>query len=568
VFWWWSKRFPHSLVLALLLYLGLAATTVHDVGVVGEVAASWALEAPPRVVVGWTTSGDPIWAGDHRAGPLAASQVRPTERLVLGPVSLPLAVNSYTGGPPDWPARAVYGVTGSLAAVVGLHVALGALLLVLVHRFLRFHGTDIAAALAVLALATDWSFLFYRKVLGGTELLLQAAGLLAFWALWSRRWSGGRHGAPAIAVGTGLGLMAKATFAPTLAALGIVALATRRDRPALNPPPAPRWWVLLLIVVGLTSPLWIAALHHSTVPEPHLRSHDQLTLQLGRLANGLQHLLEGRAGPSREPLSTLWAYLAHPLSWFRDAYGGSPPVFPPWRLVGWGAILAGTALEWHRRSNSPHAALLRFVSLYAPLQLGLLWLANRDLHHLAQATPTVCIWFGLAAERLVATVSQARSPVRAIQGLLICLPWMASGVWSLGKTDATLATLESPQFTEQGQLALQRGLRDQKVSRLWAADYDLYGMLEVRIPQVQVHHVWGDVSRRFSERDAALADLLRGAKGDHLLLLKPSARRIYDLSPSNTDLEQAAAQAGVQVSLVWRLRSEKTGTWARLYTVR
>ena len=209
---WWSKRFPHSLVLALLLYLGLAASTVRDVGVVGEVAAPWGLETPPEVVVAWTDAGAPVLAGDHRAGPLAASQVRPTERLVLGPVSLPLAVNSYTGGPPDWPARAVHALTGSVRAVVALHVTLGALLLVLVHRFLRFHGSDIAAALAALVLATDWSFVFYRKVLGGTEILLQAAALLALWALWSRRWSGGRHGAAAIAVGVGVGLLAKATF--------------------------------------------------------------------------------------------------------------------------------------------------------------------------------------------------------------------------------------------------------------------------------------------------------------------------------------------------------------------
>lgn len=555
-------------MVALLLYVGLAVTTVRDVGVVGEVVAPWALDAPPTVVVGWTPAGEPILAGDHRAGPLAASQVRPTERLVLGPVSLPLAVNSYTGGPPDWPARAVHALTGSRDAVVALHVLLGALLLGLVHRFLRFHGTDIAAALAALALATDWSFVFYRKVLGGTEILLQAAGLLALWALWSRRWSGGRHGAPAIAVGTGLGLLAKATFAPTLAALGLAALLTRRDRPALKPPPPPRWWVLALIIAGLTSPLWLAALHHTGIPEPHLRSHDQLSLQTDRLFNGLQNLLEGRRGPSREPTSTLWSYIAHPLSWFRDAYGGSPPPPSPWRLVGWFVLVAGTALEWRRRSNSPRGALLRFLSVYGPLQLGALWLANRDLHHLAQATPTVALWFGLAAERLVASASQSRSPLRAAQGLVVCLPWMVAGTMHLRHTDPTLATLVSPQFTETGQQTLEDALRQQRLGTLWAADYDLYGMLEARLPELTVINVWGDVSRRFGERDQALVDLLRAAQGDHLLLLAPSARRIYDLSPSQTDLERAAGLAGIQVALVWRLRTEPAGTWARLYAVR
>ena len=567
MFWWWSRRFPHSLVVALLLFVGLAATTVRDVGVVGEVAAPWALEAPPRVVVAWSESGIPILAGDHRLGPLAASQVRPTERLVLGPVSLPLAVNSYTGGPPDWPARAVHAVTGRLGAVVALHVALGALLLVLVHRFLRFHGTDIAAALAALALATDWSFVFYRKVLGGTEVLLQAAGLLALWALWSRRWAGGRHGAPAVAVGAGLGLMAKVTFAATLGALATAALATRRDRPALKPPPTPHWWVLAAIVLGLTLPLWVAALHHLAVPEPHLRSHDQLGLQWDRAWRGLTNLFEGRSGPAREPASTLWAYVAHPLSWFEDAYGGSPPGPSPWRLFGWGAVVAGSALEWWRRSNSPAGALLRFLSVYGPLQVLVLWLANRDLHHLAQATPTVCLWFGLAVERLAATVTQSKSPKRAALALLLALPWLWSGPQLLRTTDPVLATLAAPQFTESGQRELTEALRAAEVEALWAADYDLYGMLETRLPELEVTHAWGDVSRRFKDREAATADLLQAARGAHVLFLEPSALRIYDLSPSPTDLGRIAEGARVTVTEVTRLRGRQVGTWAWLYRV-
>ena len=193
-------RVPFLLIVALALYAGLALTTVRDVGVVGEVAASWALESPPRVVTEWV-DGEPVLA-DVETGLLRASQVRPLERLQLGPVALPLAVNSYTGGPPDWPARAVYALTGSLGAVTALHVALGGLLLLLVHRFLRYHGTPGSAGVAALVLATAWSYVFYRKVLGGTEVLLQASALLVLWSFWSRRWAGGRLGSAAIAVGT------------------------------------------------------------------------------------------------------------------------------------------------------------------------------------------------------------------------------------------------------------------------------------------------------------------------------------------------------------------------------
>ena len=91
-------------------------------------------------------------------------------------------------------------------------------------------------AVAALVLATDWSFLFYKKVLGGTELLLQAAALLCLWALWSRRWGGGRHGLLALGLGVGLGLLAKATFALSLGALVLTALLTRWDRPRLAAP--------------------------------------------------------------------------------------------------------------------------------------------------------------------------------------------------------------------------------------------------------------------------------------------------------------------------------------------
>ena len=100
----WSKRIPLSLFFALGIYLFLAASTVKNVGVVGEVSASWGLESPPEVVIDWE-SGESVLADGFKAGPLVASQVRPLERIQIGPWSMPLAVNQYTGGPPDWPAR-------------------------------------------------------------------------------------------------------------------------------------------------------------------------------------------------------------------------------------------------------------------------------------------------------------------------------------------------------------------------------------------------------------------------------------------------------------------------------
>jgi hypothetical protein len=68
------------------------------------VAAGWASADAPRALV----EVDPPTFADAggRAGPLVAARTRPVERLVVGDLSLPVAINAYTGGPPDWPARA------------------------------------------------------------------------------------------------------------------------------------------------------------------------------------------------------------------------------------------------------------------------------------------------------------------------------------------------------------------------------------------------------------------------------------------------------------------------------
>jgi hypothetical protein len=566
----WARRTPVSLFLALILYLTLAWTCVTGVGAVGEVGAAWRA-APPRVVVAWE-GGEALLADGWRAGPLVAAQARPLERIELGPLSLPLAVNQYTGGPPEWPARLVWALTRSLGAVTGLHVALGGLLLILAHRFLRYHGTDVAAATAGLALASDWSFVFYRKVLSGTELLLQAAGLLVLWAFWSRRWSGGRHGTLAVAAGVGLGMMAKATFAATLVAFAAAALLTRWDRPALKPPPAPRWGAMLAVVAALTAPLWVSALHAAALPAelPMVRSHDFVDLQLARALDGL-----GGAAAAREQAASLLWFLVDPLAWFGPALGAPRPLSPSgWRIAALALLLAGTALEWRSRGNSPSAALLRFLSIYAPLQLLALWAANRDLHHLAQAAPTWCLWFGLAADRLAAPITQPRSPTRALYALALTLPWIVGGARALAETDAVVGAVEAPLFAEDRQAALIALLRAAEVERLAASDYELYGTLELRLEadggrSVEVTHGWGALSRARGggERSAAMAALLRDARGGHYLAVRKTAPRIYDSRPSEAALVGLAEEAGVTVEEVGRLE-DRDGEWARLYRVR
>ncbi len=557
----WSRRFPASVWLALVLYAVLAATTVTGVGVVGEVAIGWGVPGTPEVVLGW----EPLrFAEGHRLGPLVASQVRPLERLSFAGIDLPLAINTYTGGPPDWPARVLWALTGSAGAVVALHVVLGGLLLVLVHRFLRFHGTDVAAAVAVLALATDWHFLFYRKVLGGTEILLLAAGLLLIWATWSLRWRSGRHGLMAMAVAVGLGLMAKITFVATLAAFAAAVLVTHRDRPDRRPPPPTRAIWMVGVVAALSAPLWLTWLHHGLAVDVEVRSHDYLGLQWERFTSGLTR---ADGGLAREGARNLSWFFFDPLAWFGPSYGADH-VFrlSPWRLVGLLVMLAGTALEWKNRGNSPAAALLRFVSIYGPLQVAALFLANRDLHHLAQATPTLAIWFGLAVDRLGLVVTRPKSPGRAVLALALTVPWMVAGIGALRATDAVLATTDSPSFRESDQAALVALLREHGVEHVWSTDYELYGMLEVRAPEIRHTSAWADISRRFGRRGEALEALLRAATGAHYLVVQASQPMTYNLRPTPGGVQKAAGVAGVTVTELATLSSGEQ-TWAWLYEV-
>ena len=568
-----GRRAPLSLWLALALYLGMAAFTVREVGVVGEVAIGWALGRPPVALVDLepprVADGDPgartpasvEWtSAGHRWGPLVASQVRPVERLELGPLRLPLAVNSYTGGPPDWPARAAWLLTGRIGAVTALHVALGGLLLVLVHRFLRFRGTDVAAAVAALVLATDWSFLFYKKVLGGTELLLQAAALLCLWALWSRRWGGGRHGLLALGLGVGLGLLAKATFALSLGALVLTALLTRWDRPRLAAPARNGLAPGLALALLVPSPLLITLLHHRLAAVPPLPSHDFPVLQLQRV----QAALSAGPSPAREGLANLWFFLSQPLGFFGPAYGVADLPGPSaLRISGLVLVLAGVALGWRDRHPTPAQALLRFTSLLLALQLALLWWVARDLHHLALVVPTLAIVAGLALDRLAAVATPPRSPARARVTLVLALPLLISGAHSLARTDAVVAQVAVPTFTEAGQDALAALLHRHQVQRLLVADYESYGMLELRAPDVEITHAWPAVARHGPRPPAALLPaLLRQAQGGHLLIVRESQPMAYNLRVSPAQLQQAAQAAGLRVTAVEALPRDAATLYA------
>lgn len=552
-----------SLVAACILWFSLGAWSIRDMGIVGEVSQSWVAAAPARVLVeasppAWADGATPPSAG-ARLGPLVASQARPIERLEVGPLRLPLAVNVYTGGLPDWPARLVYGLTGSNSAVVALHLLLGGALIWLVHRFLLAHASPGAAGAAALLLASDWAFLFYKKALGGTEIALQAAGVLCLWGLWSRRWGGGRLGPWLLALGLGVGLGAKVTFLLTAAALLAAAGLSRWDRPPMRPPLPRGLWRPGLLLALLLLPLAITLLHHQlAVPAaPHVRSHDFPDVQLARVAGAFS----GGPAPVREGLVNLELWLLRPLAFFERSYGATgAPGWSVGRLAGWVLVALGVGLAWRDRHPTPHQALLRFTSLALTLQVGLLWAVARDLHHLAQAAPLVAIVAGLAYERLAAQAAPPRSIPRARLLLALCLPFAVSGAHLSLSTDRVLGAIPVTTFTRTGQSALVDLLREHQVKRLVACDYELTGVLEALAPDIEVTHGWGAASWQGA---AVLPALLEQAVGGHLVVMRASAPMVYNVAPQPRALQKAALGAGLQVDRVAAL----PGDAAVLYRV-
>ena len=201
-------------------------------------------------------------------------------------------------------------------------------------------------------------------------------------------------------------------------------------------------------------------------------------------------------------------------------------------MIGWLVVLAGVVIGWWNRHPTPHAALLRFMSVLVPLQVAALWLVARDLHHLVVTAPMVAILTGLSISTLTSTVSPPRSAARAGIAFVLALPWLVVT------------------FTEPGQQDLIALLRESGVQRLGACDYELYGILETRAPDIEVVHGWGAASR---ERGEALPGLLQQVAGGHYLVINASAPMIYNLRPSAGALSDAAAKVGLQVAEVGRI---------------
>jgi len=520
------------------LYLGLSLGCARELGRVGEVAIGWTPGPPPQVAVNldpvrWADGAVPATAG-HRLGPWIASQARPIERLELpGLGAWPWMINAHTGGLPDWPARAAAAALGDAGARLA-HLGQG-LAVLLATLALGGRAAGARGALAVgLCLASAWPFIFYRVALGGTENALLMAVVAGLWAVEGAR--AGRPWAPAVgALALALGMHAKWSFAASALALGALAAAGPRPARALGAG-------LGGALIGLL-PAALSALHHrGAVPAvPHVFSHDFPAAQLARLGAG--------AAPAREQLlQNLRAWALEPLSFLERAYGATvdPGLLPPALPVGaaalgWAVLAAGSVISVR---DGPDGGPQRRAAALLFVQVPLLLLLGRDLHHLGQAAPALALAAGLGAERL-----SRRLPAPAL--LLLLAPTVLSGAWALQRTDAALRTVPTLTFTRGGQAALAELVRAAGVRRLTVCDYEAMGALEPLLAGVEIEHAWGAASRRPFEPDVDARfpeDLLAHAAGGHLLLLRASAPMVYNLGPEPRALQRVPGFDVVEVA--------------------
>jgi len=544
-----ARRLPIALAFALALYAALGLGGIQNMGVVGEVAWSW--------MDGRANLHQPVSLQTHDWGPFTASSTRPMETFSLGNIVLPIAINGYTGGLADWPSRLLSAAGIGYESTMFAHWLLGAIFIVLVHRFVRLHGSAIAANAAALLLASDWGFVFFRRALGGTEVLLQASVLLCLWALWSRRWAGGRHGLTAFALGVGIGVSAKLTFFLSLIPLVITARLLRWDKPRLRPPLPDRWAPIVLALLVPLLPLIVMWIHHSWVGLPTLQTHDHLGFQFERVWS----TLSGGPIPARETTAALFSWLGNPSSFLHTAWqADAPPPFSPLRCVGWLLVLMGSILAWRDIDDTPRIALTRFCSVFLLLQVASIWMVARDLHHLAIATPTMAILAGLSIELIAARTTPPRSLLRSIWVTVGCLPWVGVGSYAITQTDSILQTIPRPTVDRAGQEALITLLQRNGVQRVLTVEYESAGSLDVLAPEVDFIHGWTTAVQRPS---TALSELLPTVMGHHLLVINNAPPWSYNLRPQVSDLDAAGAQVGAVLEAADRLPDDA----AVLYTV-
>jgi len=470
-------------------------------GSVGEVAIGWSQN--PNVLV--QTNPSQYDLGEDW-GMFRARETRPTEELILGSYHLPIMINGYTSALPDWPSRVLYALLPNPSILKLWHIALGGLLLLLI---LRAFPKRIAFPMSIL-LATDWSFLIYKHLLGGTEICLQLATIGLLWVVYHRKDWGWF-------IFWGLvGIQAKITFVFVLLPTLLCIFLFRLSLPQKN-------MVRGLCAGGiLLLPFLISAVHHTQITE-HVRSHDTLTMQWARIAEAFQF---SNRTALREQGQNVWYWLLDPIGFYEHIYQIKHPhtYIRNIRIFGWLCLI----ICLFQRRKDKHVWLWSAVLC---AQILFIIIGPKDLHHFAMIVPTFALW----AAVLLGTEKRK---------IMWIAPFLCSSILFNIQTDQLFSKITIPTFSASKQQQLISYMQQYKINRLLTLDYEIYGLLEYHQQDIDIIHGWPAISH---QRYRALPHLLEELHDGHVIILKASMPMIYNLRPSKKQLELAAKKRGLHI---------------------
>ena len=495
---------PTWIVLSLLTFCGLSVLfwKFIPIGWVGEVTSFWT--AAPN-----TSHSEALSC----VSDLCLYSTRP----ILRWNSFPIWHNVYTASFPDWIQYLWFQATGSTHGIRILQLLFSTALVVQLCLWSRHILSSKAQWLFWLWLMNDWSFLFYKKALGTTEIGLQWALILSVFILIQTKVFNSKYLTGVIT----LGIWCKLTFAlvvlPLLSLLYWVPAAKRKQYGV---------HIALGTAIGLLPHLIL--LYWTSQVEIPVRSHDFWTLQWERILSALS----GSNTSIREQNLNVSIWLFDPLQFFTNAYSVKSI---PWHGLGKTVVyLSALFAGWQLRSNTAWQQLT--WGLFSIVIL-LTWIA-KDLHHLAMATPLLGLWLVYTFDQ----VSWKAPPLLMIGGL-----WFGTQIWTLTDAPKIIDAVETPTFSEMRQQALEDILNQNVIHHLITMDYEVYGVLETRMHWLSVTHMWPKIS---TERWDALPNIIKDNQGTHLLVLKSSTPMIYNLQPSVQRLQIVGKNVGVSIELV------------------
>lgn len=500
------------------LWLGITFQFLIPIGWIGEVTPMWS-------TIPITNIEEPISC----VGNLCLYSTRPLVRCG----EFPWMFNIYTASFPDWPQWILYHLFNSPLSI-RISQILSTLLLLL---GLGYWGSKTLSPLYLITffglLLTDWNFLFYKKALGNTEMLLQIAWMSCLLSLvpttsilTPKNLSRQKQ---IIFMGIVVGTWSKLPFILHLIPLMFFIWTTQLKRVELT-----KTICIATCISLLPFALLVAWTIDIDIP---VRSHDFWTLQWERIVFAIQ----GNSSNVREHSHNVWIWLGDPLQFFEQAYGASKIKWHGWgRMIGY--LIFGGALFTIRNKTLWSLTGTLIIQI-----MVLAWVAQ-DLHHIVIATPL--LWYTIVRVSQEAKLSNMLFMVMTA-GIL------GSNIWMLWDAHTIIESVKTPTFSESRQQQLVDLLNKHEVSNLVTMDYEVFGVLEVRSPSLNVLHTWPQIS---TERWDALPSILEANSGSHLLVLDASMSMTYNLQPSEQRLNKVAKDVGISIKHV----GEVDGMWLYL----